>query len=160
MDTEKPRPLVALPPPFDGLKVYADSPEYAHWIEAKEAQDWGNKFLTDIETGQVQQAEGIARIDAFLAKEPSQGLSQMAQSLSYIRASYAGNAEVRLGRHLMALRRHLDALNYVVGATSFMPRPDDEGGSPQYRRNVVPDHARIAQRERQAQELDRLSRIS
>jgi hypothetical protein len=92
--------------------LFTDTEAFARYVEFRRIRDWLKSFLDDMEHLRIDAPTAIKRIDAFCDTLASANKTDI---LARIRASLSGNAEIRLGQQLTALRLHTsNHWDYVV----------------------------------------------
>lgn len=118
------RPLAKLPEEHGSVEVYADTPEYAGWLQLVVVRDWLRDFCADIHGLRVNAAEALERLDTFLSDSaiPEHLRHGTGSRLRYLRAGLNGEPGVNLGTHMTGLRFTVAEAERVVGAVN-LPAP-------------------------------------
>ena len=126
------RPLAKLPEEHGSVEVYADTPEYAFWLQMAIVRDWLRSFCADLHGLRVPPAEAIKRIDNFLKDSaiPEHLRRGAGDRLRYLRAGLNGEPDVDLGTHITGLRFMLAEAERVVRAVNHPAPPGPQSVAP------------------------------
>ncbi|MET3494392.1 hypothetical protein [Variovorax boronicumulans] len=118
------RPLAKLPVELGATEVYADTPEYALWVQLIVVRDWMRAFGADLQGLRMTAPQAVERLDKFLADTaiPGHLRSTAGDRLRYLRAGLVGEPGVDLGTHMTALRLTVAESERVVRAVN-LPAP-------------------------------------